>query len=320
MSAYFARNYEGSSDLDSLIHFAQVLTGAHLPDKHYYHAGNFVWQLYAFKASDNVRLWWRDSGDAEIIACGLFEPPLTFQFVLHPDLLHQKDLAAEVIRWADQRRATVANKRDIPLAYQRLGSDTLSTEANDTDSARIALLTEHGYTQHLDAGIHFSRILDDSLPDVVLPQGARFRPIPDGDADARAELHRDAWSVWGESKHTNELYRLLRGAPLYDPDLDIVLEFEGQLVSYCICWLDTVNRVGLFEPVGTRPALARRGFGRAVIREGLRRLRDKGMIRAFVGTASINKPAAALYASAGFDFIERSHSYVKHDLATKNHE
>ncbi len=311
MAGYFARPYQGRSDLHSLIHFAHLLTRARFPYPSYYHAGDFVWQLYAFDASDDVRLWW---SDAEIIACALFEPPLTFQFALHPTFSSQTDLAAEVIRWAEQRRAGVADKGDIPLAYQRLGSDKLSTTAMDTDSARIALLAENGYVRHQSAGIHFSRILDDSLPDLVLPHGARFRHVSDGEADARAELHRDAWSVWGQSKHTNELYRRLRAAPLYDPDLDVVLEFEGQLVSYCVCWLDTDNQVGYFEPVGTRPEAAGRGFGRAVVREGLRRLREKGMRRAFVGTASVNEPAAALYASAGFDVVERSHSYVKHDL------
>lgn len=314
MSGYFARPYHGGSDLDSLIHFAHVLTRARLPYPSYYHAGDFVWQLYAFDASDEVRLWRSDAGDAEIVACAIFEPPLTFQFALHPNFSGQRELTAEVIRWAEQRRVRVADKRDIPLAYQTLGSDTLSTAAMGTDSARIALLTEHGYTRHENAGIHFSRVLDDSLPDVALPHGARFQPVSDGETEARAELHRDAWSVWGTSKHSNELYRRLRAAPLYDPDLDVVLEFEGRLVSYCVCWLDTANRVGYFEPVGTRPEAAGRGFGRAVVREGLRRLREKGMRRAFVGTASVNEPAAALYASAGFDIVERSQSYVKRDL------
>jgi len=140
-----------------------------------------------------------------------------------------------------------------------------------------------------------------------------FRAISDGDAPERAELYRDAWSVWGQSKHTTERYRRLRSAPLYDPELDIVLEFNGQLVSYCVCWLDAANQVGLFEPVGTRPSATRRGFGRIVLHEAFRRLRQKGMQTAIVSPGTVNRPAMALYASAGFEVVEREYTYVKPD-------
>jgi mycothiol synthase len=86
------------------------------------------------------------------------------------------------------------------------------------------------------------------------------------------------------------------------------------MVSYCVCWPDASNRVGLFEPVGTRPAAARRGFGRAVVLEAFRRLREKDMRTAIVGTGTVNRPATALYASAGFDIVlDRMHAYVKAD-------
>jgi ribosomal protein S18 acetylase RimI-like enzyme len=147
----------------------------------------------------------------------------------------------------------------------------------------------------------------------MLPDGARFRRMTGADAQERAELHRDAWSVWGTSKFSDALYGRLRSAPLYDTDLDVVVEYRGQLASYCVCWLDTANAAGYFEPVGTRPSMTGRGLGRAVIREGMRRLREKGMRRAFVGTAAVNEAAAALYTSAGFEIVERERFYVKSD-------
>jgi ribosomal protein S18 acetylase RimI-like enzyme len=146
---------------------------------------------------------------------------------------------------------------------------------------------------------------------VSLHEGARFRAMTDDDAEARAELHRDAWSPWGQSQFSASQYRRLRVAPLYDADLDIVLEHDGALVSYCVCWADEASGVGYFEPAGTRPSATGRGFGRAVIREGMRRLRERGMRVAMVGTASINEAAAALYRSAGFDVIGREHFWVK---------
>jgi ribosomal protein S18 acetylase RimI-like enzyme len=90
---------------------------------------------------------------------------------------------------------------------------------------------------------------------------------------------------------------------------------QRRSVSYCVCWLDIANQIGYFEPVGTRPAATGRGFGRAVIREGFRRLRERGMVMATVTTAFVNKPALALYASAGFDRVEGEHTFVKSDPA-----
>src|SRR5262249_33836487 len=109
----------------------------------------------------------------------------------------------------------------------------------------------------------------------------------------------------------------IRANPVYDPELDIVLETtDGTFVSYCICWADAATRVGSFEPVGTRPDWRGRRVGREVIHEGLRRLRDKGMQRARVRTAGFNAQAQALYDSCGFVRVGTIRSYVK-DLSSQ---
>jgi ribosomal protein S18 acetylase RimI-like enzyme len=309
LPAYSSRPYEGN-DLPRLITFAQRLVAARLPLHAYYHPGDFVWQLYAFDQSDDARLW-TGPPDGALAACAIFEPPLTFQFAIEPSLTHDDALGADVIAWAEERRASVRDQSNVPLAYQGLGDSTLSTWAFDSDPDRMALLERHGYRQGDAGGVRFARDLTDPLPAVDLPRGARFRRMTEADAEARAELHRDAWSVWGESKFSAALYRRLRSAHLYDPDLDVVVEHERRIASYCVCWLDTANGVGYFEPVGTRPSATGHGLGRAVIREGMRRLREKGMRTAFVATAAVNKPAAALYQSAGLSVVDREHFYVK---------
>jgi GNAT superfamily N-acetyltransferase len=67
-----------------------------------------------------------------------------------------------------------------------------------------------------------------------------------------------------------------------------------------VIWLDPINKVGMFEPVGTHPAFQKMGLGKAVMREGLRRMKAAGMTNASVGTGADNVAAIALYRSLGF--------------------
>ena len=78
---------------------------------------------------------------------------------------------------------------------------------------------------------------------------------------------------------------------------------DGRGASACTIWLDPVNRIGLFEPVATHPDFQGRGLGKAVIAEGLRRLRAAGMDRAILGFDPDNTAARALYSSLGFSAV-----------------
>ena len=61
-----------------------------------------------------------------------------------------------------------------------------------------------------------------------------------------------------------------------------------------------MNGVGLFEPVATHPDFQGKGLGKAVMAEGLRRMKAAGMKRAQVGFDPTNVAALALYTSMGF--------------------
>lgn len=55
--------------------------------------------------------------------------------------------------------------------------------------------------------------------------------------------------------------------------------------------------IGLFEPVRTHPDFQGKGLGKAVMTEGLRRMKAAGMKRAIVGFDLTNVAALALYTS-----------------------
>lgn len=99
-------------------------------------------------------------------------------------------------------------------------------------------------------------------------------------------------------------------SPVYNPNLDIVaVTADGQIGAFCIVWMDSVNRVGLFEPVGTHPDFQRKGLGTAVMLEGLRKMAENGMNQAIVSTFEDNEAAIKLYESVGFQIVNKLGTY-----------
>ena len=73
--------------------------------------------------------------------------------------------------------------------------------------------------------------------------------------------------------------------PVYDGECHLFVRSpEGKGAAVCSIWYDEANGVGLFEPVATHPDFQRRGLGKAVMAEGLRRLKAGGMRHAILGT------------------------------------
>ena len=314
MPGFTSRSFGGASDLDLLIDFARSASAARLPGVSYWHPGDIVWQLFPFShlpVVEEARLWFDDNGLAGFV---LFEPPLNCTFDVRPGIPLDGPLLGDMLGWAEARRRSIASPgEDVPIAYAMLGRGTLATIALESDFERRRALEHRGYAV-TDArhNVSYSQALDHDIRAAPLPSGYRLRHATDADIEARAEAHRDAWSVWGNSTFSAKRYARLRTAPVYDQELDVVLEAPGgQLVSYCIAWADPESGVGTFEPVGTRPAFARKGLGRSVVTEGLRRLRERGMHTARIGTASVNTGALALYPSCGFELVDKELYYVK---------
>ncbi|MFZ0680086.1 GNAT family N-acetyltransferase [Candidatus Binatus sp.] len=314
MTSFASRAYAGSADLDRLIDFADMATGVRFPRSTYMKGGDVVWMMFTpgFDPEANIRLWFDDDS---LVAFAWFEPPLNVDFDIRPGFAAHDSLGDEILRWAEERRRSLGRpgNEQIPKAYAMLGENSVSTKALETDQHRISLLQRNGYTRTDRFHVLYSRSLVEApIAQPDLGAGLRLRHATDADLDARVDVHRDAWSVWGYSKVTVETYRRLRSAPLYDPELDVVLEdAAGKFLSYCIGWLDAANGIGHFEPVGCRPDSTGRGYARAATIEGLRRMQARGLHTALVGTESVNQRARVLYPSCGFIEVDRAHYYVK---------
>lgn len=127
--------------------------------------------------------------------------------------------------------------------------------------------------------------------------------------ERRVELHR---AVWAPSKMTVAKHHAVMSSPTYRPDLDlIVVAPNGDLAAYAIVWHDTYNRIGVFEPVGCHPDYRQRGLTRAIMLEGMARLRKLGAKMAFVNSLYNSVPANRLYESSGFQIVDRQRKWTK---------
>ena len=178
---------------------------------------------------------------------------------------------------------------------------TLRVWANERDRLRVQLLTESGYARCNWHECQRRRSLSLPIPDPPLPCGYVVRSL--GDADENPARSWLSWRAFHPDAPDDEYegrdwYANIQRAPLYRRDLDLVaVAPDGGLASFATAWFDDANRIGVFEPVGTSPEHQRRGLARAILAEGLRRLKRLGATTAYVGSGSA--AAHALYASAG---------------------
>ena len=312
MNDFASRAYAGAPDLHLLIEFTERAAKARWPRSTYKKVGDVVWMMPGSDLNPNIRLWFDGT---DLVAYALFEPPLNVEFDVQPGLALYDSVGHEILKWAESRRRSLAQtgKQGILKALAMLGYETVClTMALDSDPQRISLLERHGFRRTDGFDVLYRRSLKDPVSSPELDPSLRLRHATDADLEARVDVHRDAWSVWGPSAATVETYRRLRSAPVYDPELDVVLEdASGRFLSYCIGWLDIANGFGHFEPVGCRPDFTGRGHARAVTIEGMRRMQARGMHTALVATASVNERARVLYPSCGFVEADRAHHYTK---------
>lgn len=236
--------------------------------------------LYLWEAADG-RI------DAVLNAEGLGEA----FFQVHPDR-RSEALELALLDAAEQHLAVTDEE----------GQKRLTVWANQHDPLRREVLSRRGYERGDWPEYQRWRSLDAPILDARPAPGYSIRALGDGD-----ELPARSWASW-RAFHPEEpddryegwvWYRNIQRCPLYRRDLDLVaVTLDGAVAAFCTLWLDDVTRCGMLEPVGTVPEHQRKGLGRALICEGLRRLRWLGARMAYIGSYS---PAAhALYAAVGF--------------------
>lgn len=182
----------------------------------------------------------------------------------------------------------------------RDGQKWLVTTADEDDPLRREVLKSRGYIQRDHYINRCRRDLTQPLPEAVLKPGYKVRSMGDqGEYAARALA---SWRSFhpgepDEGAGSGDWYANLQYAPLYRRELDMVAEApNGEIAAFATIWYDDAARSAVCVQVGTAPEYQRLGLGKAVILEGLHRLKKMGALVVFAN--GFDEPASALYRSA----------------------
>ncbi len=250
---------------------------------------------------DAIHIWENDKDD--IVGAVTVEYPWRGEVFLqrHPGY---DALLDEMLCYAE---GTLADKK----------TNTLGVYIYDYDKPLQTLAQQRGYRQNTQHPEYDSEFVIGDLLEEKLPEGYVIRSMADeNDLELRRKIyglgfnHRDP-SAWASVFAYQELQR----APDYRKDLDLVVVGpEGEYVSCCIVWYDERNRLGIFEHVATHLDFRRRGFGRAVVMEGVRRIAALGATKARVGSGQ------EFYEAIGFQKKYVSYKWTKQCQATREDE
>jgi mycothiol synthase len=212
---------------------------------------------------------------------------------------------AQIITWALERRRKCESGRAM-----------VRCQVREDNAALGELLQRQGFVLHDLHTIRMVRPLDEPIPQPHLPAGFALRHVAgEHEVGDYVAMHRDAF---GTANMTVEQRLAFMRDPAYIPELDlIIVSADGTFAAFCVCSVDqeenalSGQKEGWTDPVGTRPALRRRGLARAVLLEGLQRLRARGMDTAVVGTGSWNVATQRLCESVGFRTLYNVLWYTK---------
>ena len=307
MSMQSPRPYHDERDLTAMLDLLQQGRAAN-NGSYYIHPGDLKWWLYYPPLEgdfwDQIYLWDDPSHPGSLLGWALLSPDwVGFDVYTRPEL-RSTPLAQEMYTWAEEQAIGIAREAGKATIYVLwvLHDDPFLGEHFIKRGYRL----RRGY-------VHLTRALESPIPSADVAEGFSLRSCL-GELEA-ASRARAQYGVFGSSapfKRYLERFTNFMHSPAYEPDLDIVaVAPEGQVGAFCIVWTDPLNGVGLFEPVGTHPEFQRMGLGRAVMLEGLRRLKDRSMKVAIVSTFEDNPAAIKLYESVGFQIVNRLGTYEK---------
>ena len=297
------RVFTGDTDLEPMAELVRKFPAENL------HVVDLPYRFssWSFDYPENIRLWTDRHG--KLLAWAVLQVPFwTIDYAYNPEF--HDPLHLQVLKWADQQARQIVNTSS--------GHPAWFVSVSKRHAARIYDLEQAGFESQEDVGENsWSQVLMEHPMQIAaearVPENLHIRPL-NGISEVRqyVDVHR---SVFESKNMTVEWRSRTLERPEYIPELDgVAVTPTGQLAAFCVCWLakDAHGKIsGQIEPLGVHADFRDSGLGRAILLEGLKRLRAKGAKQVYVQTDSHRNAAFRLYESAGFHVIEHILMYRK---------
>ena len=247
----------------------------------------------------NSQLWETDAGQL----VGLVHPDgIGFPYIeIHPDYRH---LEAEMIAWAESH-LTEPKADDTGRQLQFF--------VFEYDVHRQRILEERGYQKMTYGGvIRHLRLGQQPLAKPNLAEGYTLRSTdPENGRDAQQIADLLNASFNRTFHNALEYQQFTRRATCFHSELDLVaVAPDGRFAAYVGIPYDDYNKRGIFEPVCTHPDHRQKGLAKALMQEGLHRLKAWGAIDVVVETGDMI-PANLLYNSLGFTEMYKGNYWLR---------
>ena len=234
------------------------------------------------RLAELVHLW--ETPDGVVIGAVHPEGSGDAYLQLHPDYRHIEE---EMIEWAEHHLRVPDNGHRLDIYVF------------DYDTPRQHLLEGRGYRKTsqlmVTRRLRFGGRL---LPAPEMADGYVLRSTHSDDYQRVADIINAGFDRTSHS--AAEVEGFMTRSPSFRHDLDLAAETaDGSFAAYVGLTHDEVNRRGIVEPVCTHPDHLRRGLARALLLEGLARLRALGVADVYVDTGDAI-PANRLYEAVGF--------------------
>jgi len=167
------------------------------------------------------------------------------------------------------------------------GKLKISIKENDYELAKAAKTQEFRPTQKMDR----NAVLDiGHLQSYTLPEGYKFVSMADGwdwqqyNHVMRRGFAGDENPMWNDKIEAERKQML--SSPMIIPELVLAVQApDGKYASHCGMWYKQNEFYCYVEPVVTDPTYQKKGLGKAVVLEAIRRCGELGAKQALVGSS-----------------------------------
>ena len=242
---------------------------------------------YLEEEDEYIKIW--EDEDRGIVAITICKPSGELRILIHPDYRNHEAMLIESLEIQFVEMKQEKSERKVYFLVQA------------GDRIREDLLEKRGYENR---GVcEHNRFLreDYEVPPGNIAKGYVIRHI---DLENDFENYRDVQgAVFSHcAQMTRELLDQYTSARFYDAYRDIVVVApDGKFAAFATGRMDPVSKLAELEPVGVHPDYRKRGLGRAIVHEAIRRLKEHGALRIVILGAASSEAATKLYDSTGFD-------------------